>query len=45
MILGWLAVAIEWAGIVALFLGVSVAVLWGSGRVLPLVGGRRRRRG
>jgi hypothetical protein len=43
--LGWVGVAVEWCVVVGLFLGVSVAVLWGIGRVLPLVGGRHRRKG
>ncbi len=39
----WLGVALMWALGVAVFIGVSVALLWIGGRVLPLAGRGRRR--
>jgi hypothetical protein len=44
MVTAWLAVAATWALWVALFVGVSLLVLWISGRLLPLSGRGRRRR-
>ena len=45
MVRGWIIVGIDWTVAVGLFLAVSVLVLWVTGRLLPLVGGRRRRKG
>ena len=41
----WVGVLAMWVAGSALFLGISAALLWIGGRLLPLVGGRRRRRG
>ena len=39
----WVGVALMWALGVAVFLIISIALLWISGRVLPLAGRGRRR--
>jgi hypothetical protein len=41
--MAWLGVALMWAAGVAVFIGVSVALLWIGGRLLPLAGRGRLR--